>query len=614
MARLLYKCQYNLKFKDMKNTYTAMFTLGFMVIANMTFSQTLGSRTSISASENTQPTVKTPIENKSAINSKEITNELKAWDPVRGEWLANSMVAISTQSPVPDRTFPENVTPQELFAVVPSDVRARVLNSTNNGVQSAQNNNERDQWMQMQQFANRPNCSLSTGKTYGDPHLKSFDGATYSFQTVGEFVLAKSASGDMEVQVRQQPQKEDFSLNTAVAMNVTGDRVSIYTTSYDTRNFRSNVHVNGQEVMLTSGDYFLPRGGVLRRVGKGYDVVWPSGERVIISERNSGGMEFFNIEVQVFACNTQYQGILGNANGNRNDDFDVRGGNNNNLAWQNWGSGPSNARTDAMEKEYLAYLAKDFARSWRITPETSLFDYSAGLTTYSYIDESYPRVHHTLNDLNQTDRDNARKVCEGRGISGNDLDGCVYDQAYLRIEPDKGRDYNSPISNGRLDKVTNPRPNVNTVPVITPQPVPVTRPGGDGGTRPAVDGKVLEKEQDRNIDGKPQGDTKIQNTNSKNDNKTSPVLSKESPNTGGGKVEPEQKPVINKPAPVNNESETKPVVEPKPVVTPKPEPKPVITPKPRVEPEPKVVTPKPVVKPAPVVTPATTVPTTGRGK
>jgi hypothetical protein len=54
--------------------------------------------------------------------------------------------------------------------------------------------------------------------SYGDPHLITFDGYRYSFQTVGEFILAKSSDRVFEVQTRQSPVNRSLSLNSAVAM------------------------------------------------------------------------------------------------------------------------------------------------------------------------------------------------------------------------------------------------------------------------------------------------------------------------------------------------------------------------------------------------------------
>ena len=56
------------------------------------------------------------------------------------------------------------------------------------------------------------------------------DGRNYDFQAVGEFIAAKDESGDLEIQVRQEPwgSSTTVSVNTAVAMGIAGDQVGIY--------------------------------------------------------------------------------------------------------------------------------------------------------------------------------------------------------------------------------------------------------------------------------------------------------------------------------------------------------------------------------------------------
>ena len=63
----------------------------------------------------------------------------------------------------------------------------------------------------------------------GDPHLTSLDGLHFDFQAAGEFVLARSRSGDLEVQARQEPwaQSRFVTINTQVAMKVAGRRVTV---------------------------------------------------------------------------------------------------------------------------------------------------------------------------------------------------------------------------------------------------------------------------------------------------------------------------------------------------------------------------------------------------
>ncbi|MFN6014134.1 MAG: VWD domain-containing protein, partial [Flavobacteriales bacterium] len=194
-------------------------------------------------------------------NFQLVKNELVKWEPIRGEWLASSLYAMSNKQPVPDRTFPENLTPAEMWRLVPEGNRSSVNRIVTENQRVATDTTGRNEWNQVASVVNLPNCKPVSGRTYGDPHLSSFDGASYSFQTVGEFVLAKSDLGNFEIQARQQPQTDDFSLNTAVAMNVAGDRVGIYANEKPDNVSTSALRVNGVPVTISRSAYFLPHGG-----------------------------------------------------------------------------------------------------------------------------------------------------------------------------------------------------------------------------------------------------------------------------------------------------------------------------------------------------------------
>ncbi len=78
--------------------------------------------------------------------------------------------------------------------------------------------------------SNEPLQDGIQGRSYGDPHINTYDQFHYTFQTLGEYILSKSRDGSFEVQARQGrvPGRDSLSLNTAVAMNVCGHRVGIY--------------------------------------------------------------------------------------------------------------------------------------------------------------------------------------------------------------------------------------------------------------------------------------------------------------------------------------------------------------------------------------------------
>lgn len=392
-----------------------------------------------------------------------VRKELVSWDPVRGEWLSSSLVAMTKNEPIPDRMFPEDFTPLEMLKVVPASTRNAIAEtatsqSNNNAATAA----DRQSWTQVSSVLQRANCKPVMGRTYGDPHLSSFDGASYSFQTVGEFVLVKSSSGNMEVQTRQRAQTDDISLNTAVAMNVAGDRFCVYAQEKPDGNTSTPVRLNGEALYVDELTYYLPHGGTVRKSGRNnYLVTWPTGETASLDIHN-GSFSFINVSVQVFPCADSYEGVLGNANGRTSDDFETRGNASRpeNLAFHTFGN-TNDPSAQAMEREYLAWMSKDFARSWRVDQPTSLFDYGFGQSTLTFTDESFPRVHHTLADLSPDQRDRARRNCERNGVSAIDMNGCIYDQGFVNIPPSPRPEIVDRTVAYNVTPITKPVPNVN---------------------------------------------------------------------------------------------------------------------------------------------------------
>jgi len=89
-----------------------------------------------------------------------ITQELTSWDPVRGAWLAESMEAIATDRPIPDRNFPEEFTPAEMYSTVPAD-RQRVIQERINDNRQNAPELQRQSWNRMNGFVSRNNCQLT---------------------------------------------------------------------------------------------------------------------------------------------------------------------------------------------------------------------------------------------------------------------------------------------------------------------------------------------------------------------------------------------------------------------------------------------------------------------
>jgi len=422
----------------------------------------------------------------------EIKNDLVSWDPIRGEWLATSILAMKDNATIPDRTFPEEYTPYEMLTMIPLQKRKEIAEKVARQ-QSTQNTQFSREWNFVNLFFNHSFCEPSIGRSYGDPHLNSFDNASYSFQTVGEFVLSKSKVIPFEVQVRQMPQDQSFSLNNAVAMNVGGDRLSFYTDEKPD-NQKQAFRLNGAGMQLSGRTYFLPKGGTIRLEGRNYIVSWPTGESVIIDNRASRAMTFVNITVQVFKCDeNQYEGLLGNLNGNQNDDFNGRDNNRQRPVFiSSYGNFGLEQATAIAEKEYLNFLARDFADDWRVNDQSTLFDYSIGESTASFTDRSFPYIHYTLYDLPLDRQNSARRRCEEMGISQAEMNGCIYDQGFLNIPPNPIPNPSRPTSGGTMQKLNYPALNTNQGLIMNE----INK--GDGSTKPLTIEKPQEIEREIN--------------------------------------------------------------------------------------------------------------------
>lgn len=276
------------------------------------------------------------------------------------------------------------------------------------------------------------------GRSYGDPHINTFDGFHYGFQTVGEFILTHSSDRAFEVQTRQAavPNRSNLSLNTAVAMRVCDQRVGFYV--QDTPDgSNSSVWVDGEPVQVDDA-LALENGGEIQRLSdRNYMIIWPSGDQVAITEITVSGARFINIMPMVSRDRmNQMAGLLGNFNGNPDDDLTSRGGET--MPARSTYSIASNTLSRALpasipvaeiETAYFEQLNQQFGDSWRINQAESLFDYPAGMTTASFTNRNFPEQFLTLNGVSDEDLEAAIAECEAAGVSEDMMDGCVFDVA-----------------------------------------------------------------------------------------------------------------------------------------------------------------------------------------
>jgi hypothetical protein len=291
------------------------------------------------------------------------------------------------------------------------------------------------------QLPNNSNIGTPTrsGRSHGDPHIATVDGYSYSLQTVGEAILIKSNDGTFEVQERHSPMSASMSLNTAVAIKAGPDRVALYTREVPDGNNSNPLWVNGQPVTLQQDKLDLLGGGTIVKQGRNYVVHAPSGENVVISYGGSGDRTFLNISPFVYNQSGQYSGLLGNVNGNPKDDLQIRGGAVISETQSNYGDVKQvfnltglrlPGALDKVEKLYFDKLYKEFAQSWAVKPEESLFDYPTGKTTKNYTDPAFPDKYLTLNMLSAKQIKQAREACTQAKVTEDLMEGCIFDVGF----------------------------------------------------------------------------------------------------------------------------------------------------------------------------------------
>jgi von Willebrand factor type D domain len=254
----------------------------------------------------------------------------------------------------------------------------------------------------------------SGGLTWGDPHLITFDGATYNFQQVGEFVLTKSTTDDFEIQVRQQPWDGSsctVAENSAFAFHIGGHTVSVYVA-----NPGLTTLVDGSPVTLgTTAAYSLPGGGTITNdpADSQETIAWPTGSTATV---NYGGGFYLTLSIQVSASEKGHlEGLLGTDAGDAANDLTTSTGTV--LPYPAIASDTST-------------LYGTFANGWRLTSADSLFTYPSGQSTSTFTNTAFPCQEEDLGSLTASQIASATATCQAAGVSQEPfLDACILDVA-----------------------------------------------------------------------------------------------------------------------------------------------------------------------------------------
>ncbi len=289
--------------------------------------------------------------------------------------------------------------------------------------------------------------------------------------------MTKSA-GHFEVQTRQKPQRDDFSLNTAVAIQMYGDRICYYAEDVPDGSSQP-LWLNGNPLQLRGRTYYLPHGGTVRLIGRNYIIAGPMGERVVLDIRG-GRTGFINVTFELPRChNLVLTGLLGNGNGVSFDEFETnRQSNSNAMAGFISMNAPEFASiTEDIEQRYQNQLIKDFAELHRVKNDSSLFDYRPGLNTNFYTDRSFPRVIRTFSSIPNNNREAARNRCREQGVTEAEMNGCIFDSYYLDLTPNPIPNPPPATDGVIMDRMKHPLVNTNSV-------KPEKNPGGNAQPKP----------------------------------------------------------------------------------------------------------------------------------
>jgi hypothetical protein len=194
------------------------------------------------------------------------------------------------------------------------------------------------------------------------------------------------------------------SINQAIAIKAGATRLGFYLQQGEIV-----VHRDGRTITPDDGDTALPDGVTLSRstddfTGDVYDVTWADGSAATLWKISHYGLVLLMAPAAARAGTLT--GLFGDADGKPQNDVAPKGG-------------------APIEQPAFATLYPGFADSWRVSDDTSLFDYPAGQTTATFTDRAFPSAP-TPRPADPT----ARQACVAAGASDpTDLADCLLDVA-----------------------------------------------------------------------------------------------------------------------------------------------------------------------------------------
>ncbi len=190
--------------------------------------------------------------------------------------------------------------------------------------------------------------------TVSPVNVTTFDGLSYDLETPGSYVLVEAPGGGFEVQATIGVDADATSVRlvySGFAIDVAGDVVEI-------RAGTAEVIVGGEPRTIPDAGLDLGGGGSVTASGTSFTIAWADGSSIQLSAQDAAGYDAsFSLAAERTGA---VSGLFGDADGNPRNDFMTPAG----REIHPWGGPPD---------VFRAHVDLDFASSWRVAPEASLF-------------------------------------------------------------------------------------------------------------------------------------------------------------------------------------------------------------------------------------------------
>jgi hypothetical protein len=378
-------------------------------------------------------------------HSDHIQEIFTSWSENEGPWLYESMSSLVMDEQHPERPMEVNNTTFELLQKMDDNRKERVERIANTELENERNGSPSNQdsfyWEKWLKLLNSANCDMSNSRSSGDPHVTTFDGEKYDFQTAGDYLLTSSSNENFVIQTQQVRHNEKISVNGSAFLDVNGDEIELFAQNHPDEHTDKVMRINGTVIENEKSEVVLEHGGVIRYKNGRNVVNWPTGEQLHFSVREFQNSKLLDLTVFVPGCRTDYRGLLGDNNGDREDDTAVRDENGEVASSAGdidrsfdalFGSERNNQNTRDKQQARLNYISRDFGDQFVLDEETSRF-------TNQMIDltdeERYPTENLTLAEMTDEEVEGALDKCREAGVPEEDLFECAFDYGYVGLEP-----------------------------------------------------------------------------------------------------------------------------------------------------------------------------------